>query len=58
MLLSPVQWPEMVLLIQPLVIYGYTTELFGKMWVKLQARKEPLVLLVLQVPQVLRVQVA
>jgi hypothetical protein len=58
MLLFPVQWPEMVLLIQPLVIYGYTTELFGKMWVKLQARKEPLVLLVLQVPQVLRVQVA
>jgi hypothetical protein len=48
----------MVLLIQPLVTYGYTTELFGKMWVKLQARKELLVLLVLQVPQVPQVQVA
>jgi hypothetical protein len=47
----------MVLLIQPLVTYGYTPELFGKMWVKLQARKELLVLLVLQVPQVPRVQV-
>jgi hypothetical protein len=47
-----VQWLEMVLLIQPPVIYGYTMELFGKMWVKLQVHKEQLELTDLLVPQV------